>query len=89
MGAWGEADWVMGQDISRVRWPPFPPTVEGRGQDFKYVSLSPSSLHGPMFKLTRVLKASWFIANEIGVSSIPVSEVRPPPLPPSRCSRSL
>ena len=41
----GRADAVGMQDISRVRWPedyPFPPTVEGRGRDFKYVSPSPS-----------------------------------------------
>ncbi|KAF7332130.1 Aminotran-1-2 domain-containing protein [Mycena kentingensis (nom. inval.)] len=43
-------------DISNVKFPedyPFPPSVLGRGRDFK---------------------ACWFIALEIGVSSIPVSE---------------
>ncbi|KAH9943328.1 PLP-dependent transferase [Epithele typhae] len=43
-------------DISNLTWPedyPFPPTVLGRGRDFR---------------------ACWFIAMEIGVSSIPVSE---------------
>ncbi|KAI0691637.1 PLP-dependent transferase [Earliella scabrosa] len=53
---WPEGSYFVLLDISRVRWPedyPFPPTMEGRGRDFK---------------------ASWFIANEIGVSSIPVSE---------------
>ncbi|KAL0949702.1 hypothetical protein HGRIS_009739 [Hohenbuehelia grisea] len=43
-------------DISSVQFPddyPFPPSVQGRGRDFK---------------------ACWFIAVEIGVSSIPVSE---------------
>ncbi|KAJ7068153.1 pyridoxal phosphate-dependent transferase [Mycena amicta] len=44
-------------DISNVNFPedyPFPPSVQGRGRDFR---------------------ACWFIALEIGVSSIPVSEV--------------
>lgn len=43
-------------DISDVKFPedyPFPPSVQGRGRDFK---------------------ACWFIAMEVGVSSIPVSE---------------
>ncbi|KAI0753781.1 PLP-dependent transferase [Fomes fomentarius] len=53
---WPEGAYFVLLNISRVRWPedyPFPPTMEGRGRDFK---------------------AAWFIANEIGVSSIPVSE---------------
>jgi len=43
-------------DISDVEWPedyPFPPTITGRGKDFKFC---------------------WFVAQEIGVSAIPVSE---------------
>ena len=64
------------KNISKVRWPEsytFPATIEGRGRDFKYVMLYGSSLTS----LTSVPRASWFIANEIGVSSIPVSEVCP------------
>ncbi|KAG8964966.1 hypothetical protein FRC03_001117 [Tulasnella sp. 419] len=51
-----EGSYFMLLDISRVQFPddyPFPPTVQGRGRDFK---------------------AAWFIAQEVGVSTIPVSE---------------
>ncbi|THH02431.1 hypothetical protein EW026_g464 [Hermanssonia centrifuga] len=51
-----EGTYFLLLDISNLKWPdnfPFPPSVEGRGRDFK---------------------ACWFIAMEIGVSSIPVSE---------------
>ena len=61
------------KNISKVRWPEnytFPTTIEGRGRDFKYVMSCGSSV----ILLTSMARASWFIANEIGVSSIPVSE---------------
>ncbi|KAJ7499040.1 pyridoxal phosphate-dependent transferase [Mycena latifolia] len=51
-----EGSYFILLDISNVKFPedyPFPPSVLGRGRDFK---------------------ACWFIALEIGVSSIPVSE---------------
>lgn len=51
-----EGSYFILLDISKVKFPddyPFPPSVLGRGRDFK---------------------ACWFIAIEIGVSSIPVSE---------------
>ncbi|GAW07692.1 PLP-dependent transferase [Lentinula edodes] len=51
-----EGSYFILLDVSRVKFPddyPFPPSVLGRGRDFK---------------------ACWFIAIEIGVSSIPVSE---------------
>ena len=64
------------QDISDIDVPdgyPFPESLNGRGRDFKYVSQSnniPRSRFGSRFS-----RASWFIATELGVSSIPVSEV--------------
>ena len=72
-----------------MRWPedyPFPASVEGRARDFKCAAnLCSMPINTHLF----ISRAAWFIANEIGVSSIPVSEVRPSPNPPSRCTRSL
>ncbi|KAK0206621.1 1-aminocyclopropane-1-carboxylate synthase 1 [Desarmillaria ectypa] len=51
-------------DISNVKFPddyPFPKSLQGRGRDFKLV-----------IKFDN--RASWFLALELGVSSIPVSE---------------
>lgn len=64
------------QDISNLQWPedyPFPKSVEGRGRDFKCVSRA----NVPVASYSRSIRACWFMAMEIGVSSIPVSEVRP------------
>jgi kynurenine aminotransferase len=61
------------QDISSLRIPddyPFPKVLEGRGKDFKSVTLAVqySSLRSIIFR------ACWFMAYEVGVSAIPVSE---------------
>jgi kynurenine aminotransferase len=63
------------QDISNVQFPEdyhFPSSVLGRGRDFRYAMLRHDY---PVTEIPR--RACWFIALEIGVSSIPVSEVRP------------
>jgi len=63
----------MQKDISQVKFPedyPFPKSVLGRGRDFRSVFM----LMLP-FQYSREIRACWFIATEVGVSSIPVSEV--------------
>jgi kynurenine aminotransferase len=47
--------------------------VNGRGRDFKYVSLNPAKTLARFN--SSFLRACWFMAIELGVSSIPVSEV--------------
>lgn len=63
----------MQKDISRVDFPedyPFPKSVLGRGRDFRSVFILMLT-----FQCLRETRACWFIATEVGVSSIPVSEV--------------
>jgi hypothetical protein len=73
-------DFVTLQDISKVKFPedyPFPESVKGRGRDFRYV---PFCTLLSSFLIVFV-RACWFIAVEIGVSTIPVSEVSNLPCP--------
>jgi kynurenine aminotransferase len=67
------SDSIASKDISKLKYPedyPFPESVQGRGKDFKYVTYFTSIHVAHVF-----FRACWFIAVEIGVSSIPVSEV--------------
>jgi kynurenine aminotransferase len=62
------------QDISDIQMPddyPFPESVLGRGLDYRYAVLCPIFVE----MLNSERRACWFIAMEVGVSSIPVSEV--------------
>jgi len=64
------------QDISRVNFPddyPFPSSIQGRGRDFRCVYQLSCCTHVHVKR--SLLRACWFMALEIGVSSIPVSEV--------------
>lgn len=76
----GRLPFFNSQDISNLDMPddyPFPESLNGRGRDFKYVPQSDKVARSGFVSCS--LRACWFMAMELGVSSIPVSEVRPRP----------
>ncbi|KAF8665547.1 hypothetical protein AX16_000008 [Volvariella volvacea WC 439] len=69
-----EGSYFILLDISKVKYPedyPFPASIHGRGRDFKQVTIIYFAHPLSPYYLFR---AAWFIAMEVGVSSIPVSE---------------